>query len=107
MPADGPVPRLRFPEFRDAEPWEVKRLGEIADCYQPETLSLSKTSNGGRYPVYGANGVIGRLDRYNHEDSEVIVGCRGQCGTVFLTPPKAWINGNAMVIHVRDAEQTL
>ena len=25
------VPRLRFPEFRDAGPWEVKRLGEIAE----------------------------------------------------------------------------
>ena len=23
------VPRLRFPEFRDAGPWEVKRLGEV------------------------------------------------------------------------------
>lgn len=33
MPADGPVPNLRFPEFRDAGPWEVKRLGDegIAD----------------------------------------------------------------------------
>jgi len=27
----GVVPRLRSPEFRDAGPWEVKRLGEIAD----------------------------------------------------------------------------
>ena len=25
------VPRLRFPEFRDAGPWEVKRLGELSD----------------------------------------------------------------------------
>ena len=25
----GVVPRLRFPEFRDAGPWEVKRLGEV------------------------------------------------------------------------------
>jgi type I restriction enzyme S subunit len=24
------VPRLRFPEFRDADPWEVKRLGDLA-----------------------------------------------------------------------------
>ena len=24
----GPVPELRFPEFREAGPWEVKRLGE-------------------------------------------------------------------------------
>ncbi|MEQ8227042.1 MAG: restriction endonuclease subunit S [Rhodospirillales bacterium] len=25
------IPRLRFPEFRDAGPWEVKRLGEVCD----------------------------------------------------------------------------
>jgi type I restriction enzyme S subunit len=28
------VPRLRFPEFRDAGPWEVKRLGEVCDVLQ-------------------------------------------------------------------------
>lgn len=25
----GAVPELRFPEFRDAGPWEVKRLGDL------------------------------------------------------------------------------
>jgi type I restriction enzyme S subunit len=30
FPREGEtVPRLRFPEFRDAGPWEVKRLGEV------------------------------------------------------------------------------
>jgi type I restriction enzyme S subunit len=28
------VPRLRFPEFRDAGPWEVKRLGDVCDVLQ-------------------------------------------------------------------------
>lgn len=31
MPAEGPVPNLRFPEFRDAGPWEVRRLGEVCE----------------------------------------------------------------------------
>ena len=32
FPREGETtPRLRFPEFRDAGPWEVKRLGEIAE----------------------------------------------------------------------------
>ena len=25
------TPRLRFPEFRDAGPWEVKRLGDVCE----------------------------------------------------------------------------
>jgi type I restriction enzyme S subunit len=37
------VPKLRFPEFRDAEPWEVKRLGELGELingltYRPEDV---------------------------------------------------------------------
>ncbi|MBC6413114.1 MAG: restriction endonuclease subunit S [Hyphomonadaceae bacterium] len=28
---EGPVPALRFPEFRDAPPWQVKRLGEVVE----------------------------------------------------------------------------
>ncbi len=98
--AKGVAPPLRFPEFRNAGPWEVQRLGEIADCYQPETIAVSSTSEDGEYPVYGANGIIGYLDRYNHKEPEVIVGCRGQCGNVFLTPPRSWITGNSMVIHI-------
>ena len=106
FPREGETtPRLRFPEFRDAGPWEVKRLGEIADCYQPETISVSSTSGDGEFPVFGANGIIGYFDRYNHEQPEVIVGCRGQCGNVFLTPPKSWITGNSMVIHVQDDQE--
>ena len=42
FPREGETsPRLRFPEFRDAGEWEVKRLGEVADVYQPETISQS------------------------------------------------------------------
>ncbi len=41
--------------------------------------------------------IIKRND-YNHETSQVIVGCRGNCGAIQLTNTKSWINGNAMVI---------
>ena len=34
FPAEGEtVPRLRFPEFRDAGDWEVKRLGEVGNIF--------------------------------------------------------------------------
>lgn len=56
----------------------------------------------GRYPVYGANGVIGRYDQFNHGERELIIGCRGACGTVHFTEPEAWITGNSMVVHPTD-----
>lgn len=77
--------------------WSWSTLGEQCDLYQPKTISKEKMITGGSYEVYGANGVIGMYNDYNHEDSEVLLSCRGNCGTVNVSKPKSWINGNAMV----------
>jgi type I restriction enzyme S subunit len=92
------VPKLRFPEFRGAAGWSEHRLGDICKLYQAETISSSDFVPNGQHLVYGANGVVGRLDRYNHEFEEVAVSCRGNCGEVHLTRPQSWITGNAMIV---------
>ena len=82
------------------EGWEYKKLGEVCELYQPKTLSTKELIENGDYPVYGANGIIGRYSKYNHEKSEILMTCRGAtCGTINISQPFAWINGNAMVIH--------
>lgn len=100
FPREGETrPRLRFPEFRSAPEWETDKLGSVCDLYQPVTLSSAELSMTGEYLVYGANGIIGSHNQYNHEDSEIAVTCRGAtCGEVTKTKPKSWITGNAMVI---------
>ena len=77
--------------------WRVSTLGEECDIYQPKTISTKEMKSSGEFPVYGANGQIGFYDKFNHEDSEVLLSCRGNCGTVNVSRPKSWINGNAMV----------
>lgn len=80
--------------------WEYKKLIDVCEAYQPKTISTSKLVDNGKYFVYGANGIIGKYIEYNHEDSEVLLTCRGaSCGNVNVSNPKSWINGNAMVIH--------
>ena len=91
------VPKLRFPEFQDAMGWTRHRLGDICKLYQPETISSSEFVSDGKYLVYGANGVVGRLDRFNHEFEEVAISCRGYCGEIHFTKPFSWITGNAMI----------
>lgn len=84
------------------EDWEVVELGSVARLYQPETISGSDLKDSG-FPVYGANGLIGFFDRFNHCESEVIVTCRGStCGTVNITVPQSWITGNAMVVDTSE-----
>lgn len=79
--------------------WCECKLVDICDVYQPKTISTKELIENGRYPVYGANGVIGKYSQYNHQEAEVLIGCRGSCGAINESPPFSWINGNAMVIH--------
>lgn len=79
--------------------WETTELGNLAELYQPKTISEKEMSINGKYLVYGANGIVGRYDQYNHDKSEVVITCRGNsCGEINITRPFAWITGNAMVV---------
>lgn len=78
--------------------WHTKTLGDVCHVYQPETIS-QKQMAGGEFPVYGANGQIGWHNQFNHDEPQLILGCRGSCGAVHFTQSRAWINGNAMVVQ--------
>ena len=99
---------IRFKDNRgnDFPDWEEKKLGEIARAYQPQTLAQTQFREGGEYPVYGANGLIGYHDEYNHDEEQVTVACRGTCGKVNMIPERSWINGNAMVIALKPRSST-
>lgn len=73
-----------------------EKLINICTPRQWKTLSTSELKDEG-YTVYGANGVIGYYNEYNHEAETVMVTCRGAtCGTVNISKPYSYINGNAM-----------
>ena len=89
---------IRHDIFNDIQ-GEVLALSNIADIYQPQTISSSDLTTEG-YWVYGANGIIGKYEEYNHETEQICITCRGNtCGTVNYTQPKVWITGNSMVIN--------
>lgn len=85
--------------------WKDCTLGDFCEMYQPKALGLNNLSDGGKYKVYGANGIIGYYSSYNHENSEIAMACRGNsCGVINRTLPKSWITGNAMVIKIRNSQ---
>ncbi len=102
---DTKVPELRFPEFSGE--WVEKRLGEIGNIYQPMTISQKEMKKSG-FPVFGANGLIGYYEKYNHLTWQILITCRGSTsGTVNKSLPKSWITGNAMVVNVDDYLDTV
>ncbi|WP_034547992.1 N-6 DNA methylase [Helicobacter cinaedi] len=79
--------------------YELVKLESVCKMYQPQTITAKEILEQGQYKVYGANGVIGFYDKYNHKDAEVAMTCRGAtCGTINFTEPESWITGNAMII---------
>ncbi|QFQ13750.1 restriction endonuclease subunit S [Pseudoprevotella muciniphila] len=83
--------------------WENTTLGDFCEMYQPQTIGTNELVSNGLYRVYGANGIVGRYDKYNHEESEIAMACRGNsCGVLNRTMPYSWITGNAMVIRMRN-----
>lgn len=75
------------------------KLGDLCEIYQPKTISAKDLKPDGAYIVFGANGPIGRYDKFNHEAPQLLVTCRGAtCGSVNISEPFSWITGNAMVV---------
>jgi type I restriction enzyme S subunit len=76
-------------------------LGQICRPKQWKTLSKSELLPEG-FPVYGANGRIGFTNTFTHEKPTLLVGCRGSCGTIHITDPFSYANGNAMALDDLD-----
>ena len=90
FPKEGKnVPEIRFKGFTDT--WEQRKLGEIYKFQYGEFNN--NPSNGGIYPVYGANGIIGGYTNYNAENS-VIIGHMGEYAGSVL-----WGNGKHFVTY--------
>jgi len=75
------VPRLRFPEFRDAGPWEVKRLETIVELAYGAALPESHR-NKGDVPVVGSNGIVGYHDKPLTKGPTIVIGRKGSAGEV-------------------------
>lgn len=82
-----------------------KKLFDICRPKQWKTIASGSLKKEG-YPVYGANGIIGFYDNYNHEKPTILITCRGAtCGTINISKPFSYINGNAMALDDLNEEE--
>lgn len=50
--------------------------------------------------MYGANGIIGYSDKYNHKQPTIAITCRGDsCGNAVITQPFSYISANAICVE--------
>ena len=93
------IPEIRFKGF--TEDWEQRKLGEVYKFQYGEFNN--NPSNGGKYPVYGANGIIGGYTRYNSEDS-IIIGHMGEyAGSVLWGDGRHFVTYNGTISKPKDS----
>ncbi len=106
------TPRLRFPEFRDAGPWEVMRLGDIGTISKGKGISKSDIKPDGTLPcvrygeLYALYGeVIREVASSTHADpaglvlseqNDVIIPASGETKEDIATASCVMIKGVAL-----------
>ncbi|MDP3935305.1 MAG: restriction endonuclease subunit S [Candidatus Giovannonibacteria bacterium] len=70
--------------------WEEKELGEVFVFHYGKGLSRSERSESGKYIVYGANGELGRSDKYLIDGEGIIVGRKGSAGEITRATGRYW-----------------
>jgi type I restriction enzyme, S subunit len=80
------VPKLRFPDFRDAANWESRRLGEACHMQAGKFVSaaeIREKNAPGLFPCYGGNGLRGYTSTFTHSGKYSLIGRQGAlCGNV-------------------------
>lgn len=78
--------------------WVESELENLFNLVYGKGLRTSELIEEG-YPVYGANGIIGRYSEFIREESKVIISCRGAgCGIIHKTKPNSFITSNSIIL---------
>ena len=94
------VPKRRFKEFTNTGTWEQRKLGSI---YQFQYGHFNNNpDNGGIYPIYGANGIIGGYHGFNAENSVVIGHMGAYAGHVLWVEGKHFVTYNGTIGFPKD-----
>ena len=70
--------------------WQTKKLVEIIELHYGKGLDRSHRKADGDFPVFGANGELGRTDKFLVEGEAIIVGRKGSAGEVTRISGKFW-----------------
>ena len=93
-------------EDRGIEVAPTISLGEIIKVSSGKFLPAKAMVACGGIPVYGGNGVNGLHNESNISEPTLVIGRVGYyCGSIHLTPEKAWITDNALSVR-HDAAST-
>ena len=102
---------LRFPNYEKCkivdgvpEGWKKVGIDKAFDIKYGKTLPTSKISSRGKYPVYGANGVIGYYEQKNCNECVTLITSRGNgSGDVLRThDTESFVTNNSFIVNGKE-----
>jgi restriction endonuclease S subunit len=82
------------------EDWDIKQLREILNFSNGRRPEFTE---GGVYPVFGANGIMGQSNNFlTDNDFTLIIGRVGASGQVHLASGRIWVSDNAIYSSTYD-----
>ena len=91
-------PKIRFKGYN--EDWEQRKFGEVFEFQYGEFNN--NPDNGGEYPIYGANGIIGGYTDWNAENSSIIGHMGAYAGYVVWGEGKHFVTYNGTIARPKD-----
>lgn len=83
--------------------WEIIKLEKLITIGSGKVLNKNDFIEHGCYPILGANGEIGRTNKYLVDESLLFTGRVGTLGKIFrIEKSKVWLSDNTLVIKPLD-----
>ena len=79
------------------EGWRVGVYDDLVRLSSGKGVKKSEYIENGLYKIFGANGVIGRLDKFLIKEKVIITGRVGTLGTVFILNYPCWMSDNVLI----------
>ncbi|NJD23506.1 MAG: restriction endonuclease subunit S [Melioribacter sp.] len=73
-------------------------LGSVAEVGTGKGLLREEFIENGEYPILGANGEIGRTNKFLTDERLILTGRVGTLGKVYINESKVWISDNVLII---------
>ena len=93
------------PIFEDEKPfklpdgWAWCRLGEMITMIYGSGLTKAQCIEGGSFPVYGSNGIVGYYDSFLTEKRVIIIGRKGSAGALNVCELPSWTTDVAYYVE--------
>lgn len=93
----GPAPKPDEVPFELPPKWKWVQLEHLFSMQAGKFIKASNILDDGLYPCYGANGIRGYVDTFNHEGTCNLIGRVGSCGSVHIATGKIYVTDNAVI----------